>query len=252
MAQDYLNEELFSTEDNDLQDLDTAFNTMNIEPEEIVAASDDDRKTAKETGNANKPKPTAKPKEEEPEEQLEVIDEMDEDLETDTTKTTSKDGTTQESVLSEMAAVAEGLFKAGIWSREEGEDETVFPDTEEEFVERFDYEGRKVANNYVTQIATRHGDDAKDLFDAVFVKGVPVKEFLNKWQENQDFKTMDLTDESNQVRVVETMLKEQGLSDDKIRDKIRKMKLAEELEEEADTYHEVLVKRQDANLKQIE
>lgn len=252
MAQEFLEDDLFTTEP-DVQNLDTIFNLDNIEPEEAIQATEEDRKQASKPKSETAPK--AQPKkqkvpdpEEEPEEEVEVVDEMDEEAKSNPDKK-GEESSSEE--LSDIAAIADGLFKSGIWSRDD-EDDNELPQTDEEFLERQDYEGRKIANSYVTQIATRHGDEAKELFDAVYVKGVPVREYVTRWQESQDFKSMDLTIEENQERVVEAALKEQGIPEDKIREKIRKLKLSEDLADEAGTYHGALVRKQEQRLQKME
>lgn len=247
---------LFMTESSDIQELDQQLNVSSIDDDadDIILATADDKKNAKKL--AEPKKAVVKPEEEVEEPEVPIIDEMDEESAESkpATKPNTKPGEqiTEELVLSEMAVIAEGLFKAGIWNRDEDEDETYFPDTQEDFAERFDYESKKLANNYVSQIATRHGEDAQELFDAVFVKGAPIKEYVTRWQENQDFKSLDMTQEENQLRVVQEMYKQQGIPQDKVNEKIRKLKLSEDLEDEANTYHGILVKRQDENLSKLE
>lgn len=247
MAQeDYTEEDLFSISETDIKDLDTAFAFSDTDAGELVAATEQDKKEAKETGKAKVGKQPEK------EEEEEVRSELDEEPVAKKEKKDPGDKQPEEEPLSELGEFAKGFFKAGIWNRDEDEDPESFPDSEEDFLERADYESRKKANNYITQVATRHGDDAAELFDAVYKNGVPVKEFVNKWQESQDFKAMDMTDEGNQERVIRTFLEQQQIAPDKIADKIKKLKLAEDLEEEANTYHAALVKKQDADLVRIQ
>ena len=257
MAQgEYSKDDLFTTDTTDIQELDDLFQINKAEPDEIIPASEEDKKQAKETGKAKTAQEQQKPDPKKEEKEEVVYSELDDDEEDTTKKPTQKEEVTSEmetaSDLGEFEEISKGLFKAGIWTRDDDEDEEYFPGSEEEFIERHHYEGQKVANNYISQVANRHGDDAADLFDAVYRSGVPVKEFVAKWQESQDFKAMDLTDESNQERVVRTAYEQQGIPADKISDKIKKLKLAEDLEDEANTWHEALVKKQDANLQRVQ
>lgn len=247
---------LFTTENSDIQELDSQLNLTSI-PDDVDM---DDIIPATEADKVKKPaekKPDSSTEETLEEEPLKIFDEMDE--EEIVTKTISKSEVktpvSPEEIkpeLSELSAISEGLFKAGIWSRDEGEDENELPDTEEDFKERFDYEAKKLANDYVTQVASRHGEEAANLFDAIFVKGVDVKEYTKKWQQNLDFTTMDLNSEDNQVHVVETMLREQGIPEDKISEKIRKLKISEDLADEANTYHTILLKKQQDSLAKMQ
>lgn len=252
MAQgEYTEDELFSTDTTDIQELDELFAINKAEPEEITVATEEDKKQAKESGKAKtSQKPKEEPRVEEPEEEKIIGSELEE--ETPATKTNVKEEGEASEEGSEYAELSKGLFKSGVWSRDDDEDEDYYPETEEDFVERFQYEGQKIANGYISQVATRHGEEAKELFDAVFIQGVPVKEFVSQWQESQDFKSMDMTDETNQERVVRTAYEQQGIPADKINEKIKKLKLAEDLEDEANTWHSALVKKQDADLQRVQ
>lgn len=251
MAQqeEYLQEEdVFGTDTSDIDELDEIFAINKAEATEITTATEEDRKVAKETGKA-KPEAKAAEKKVLPKEEEKILGS---ELEDDTVE----ESTTQERIdkgeLTEFAALSEGMFKAGIWTRDEDEDETFFPQSEEDFIERHQYEGQKLANNYIGQFAGRHGEDARQLFDAVYKDGVPIKDYVAKWQESQDFKSMDMTDEGNQERVVRTFLEQQGVPGEKITEKLKKLRLSEDLEDEANTYHSALVKRQETDLQKIE
>jgi hypothetical protein len=255
MAQgEYSEEDLFSTDTTDVQELDEMFSINDAESTEITAASEEDKIQAKKTGKAAPAKEPQKETEKEPEEEKIIGSELDEETqETSDKKTRITNQTDDEtSDTSEYSELSKGLFKSGIWNRDDDEDADYFPETEEDFIERFQYEGQKMANGYISQVATRHGEEAKELFDAVFIQGVPVKEFVNKWQESQDFKAMDMTDEGNQERVVRTAYEQQGIPVERITEKIKKLKLSEDLEDEANTWHQALVKKQDADLVKIQ
>ncbi len=258
MAQgEYREDELFTTDTTDIQELDDMFNVNSMETEELIPATEEDKKQAKETGKA-KAKET--PKQEQPKQEVEEeeeilgseLDEEEVEGKTKQKSTEESDEVEEGSDISEFAELSKGFFKAGIWSRDDDEDEDYYPETEEDFIERNEYEAQKRANGYISQVATRHGEEAKELFDAVYLHGVPVKEFVSKWQESQDFKAMDLTDESNQERVVRAAYEQQGIPADKISEKIRKLKLSEDLEDEANTWHTALVKKQDTQLQRME
>lgn len=255
MAQgDYREDELFSTDTTDVQDLDSLFNLgTDKESSELLPATEEDKKQAKETGKAKpvvKQEKEAEPEKEE-EETITGSELDDEPAEGKRSKETTESNEDTEDI-SEYGELSKGFFKAGIWSRDEDEDPEFYPESEQDFIERGEYESQKKANGYISQVATRHGDDGRDLFDAVFVSGVPVKEFVNKWQQSQDFKAMDLTDEINQERVIRTAYEQQGIPADKINEKIKKLRLSEDLEDEANTWHSTLVKKQEADLLKIE
>lgn len=258
MAQgDYREDELFSTAPNEVEDLDIAFNINNADDlEEVTLATEKDKAQAKKTGTAKAPVKEEKKPEPKAEDEIPVIgdelEDTDEDQGPESKKADKDDKSEPAAELTEYAQLSEGLFKSGIWNRDEDEDPDFYPESEEDFIERWNYESQKMANGYVSQLAGRYGEEAQQLFDAVFINGVPVKDYVSKWQESQDFKSMDMQDESNQERVVRAFLEQQGVPDNKITDKIKKLKMSEDLEDEANTYHSALVKKQEDEMKKIE
>ena len=164
MAQqeEYLqDEDVFGTETSEIDELDELFAINKAEAIDISAATEDDRKVAKETGKA---KPEAKKAEEKKAKEAPVEEEkiLGSELEDDQIPGEAAEEKKDTSNLTEFEALSEGMFKAGIWTRDEDEDENFYPQTEEDFRERHQYEGQKLANTFIGQFATRHGEEAKE------------------------------------------------------------------------------------------
>lgn len=150
----------------------------------------------------------------------------------------------------DFESLAKDLFKVGIFTSEDEEEE--LPSTSEEFIERFNWEKQKMAEQMVYGFAGRHGEEYRDLFNAIFVNGADPREYVSQYMETQHFKDMDLEDEDNQETVVEAALKNQGWEDSDIKDEIKKLKLNSDLESTAQRHHKALVKTEEAQLVRIQ
>jgi hypothetical protein len=82
------------------------------------------------------------------------------------------------------------------------------------------------------------------MFDAVFVNGVAPGEYLDNFAKVEAFSNLDMTSEANQERVVRSYFKQLKMPEDKIEIKIQKLKDYGDLEEEATSYHEVLLNKE--------
>lgn len=221
----------------------------------LLPATDEDKKKVKENGkvktdedkrmeNLVKEKDQKRKDEED---LLNAIENDDTEEEGTTVKDTDKPKSEQGSEeVPEITAIAEGLYKAGIFTKDD-EDE-VAPETTEEFIEKFNWEKQKGAEQMIHQFSSRYGEEYQELFNTVFVQGVPLKEYVTKWQDVQNFKDMDITDEDNQQKVVEAAYKNQGWEDADIKDKIKRLKLSSELEDEAGKHHKALIRIEEAGL----
>jgi hypothetical protein len=189
-----------------------------------------------EDGEEETAKPAAKSKKatEEPEEGLD--EEAEEEGETET---------------NQFAALSKDLLKLGVFSQDEDE-EDVNISTPEEFLERFNTEKKKGAIEMVDNFIGQFGDDYKQAFDAIFVKGVDPKEYFNAFNTIQNFSEMDLAQESNQVAVIRQALADQGFEGEDIDTEVERLKNYGDLETVATRHHKVLVKKESAKLQQLE
>jgi hypothetical protein len=232
------------------------------DPEKIKPASEKDKQEEKEKGKAQSDEEraaaiqAAKKKEEEDARKFieGETDENEEDDDDDAPKSkASKENEDDDDDESDndFESLAKDLYKVGIFTPD-GEEEEELPATPEEFIERFNYEKQKSAEQLVYQFAGRHGEEYRDVFNAIFVNGADPKEYLSQFSQVERFKEMDLSDEDNQERVVEAALRNQGWEDDDIKDEIKKLKLNADLESTATRHHKALVKSEESELVKIE
>lgn len=192
---------------------------------------EDEEEIVEETTNKSK-KPVVPGKKEEKEE--EVVNEEDEPSSDNTFINLSKE-----------------LFTQGVFEQEEGEDEASI-DTPEKFLERFNYEKMKGANQKIEAFLSQFGEDYKNAFQAIYVNGVDPKEYFTKYNEIADLANLDMKSESNQELVVKQGLKEQGFEGEEITAEFEKIKNYGDLEERANRFHKVLLKNQTAKLSEVE
>lgn len=153
--------------------------------------------------------------------------------------------------VTQFGALANDLFKLGVFTK--GEDEEDAPiSTPEEFLEKFQEEKRKGAVEIVNNFIGQFGEDYQQAFQAIFVKGVDPKEYFGTYNNVVSFAEMDLSDESNQVRVIKQALTDQGFEPEDIDTEVERLKNYGDLETVATKHHKVLVKREASKLQEIE
>jgi hypothetical protein len=189
-------------------------------------------------------------KEKEEEEHRKFIEGEDNTKPSKDKKTNTEDSEEDEEEVEGIAQLAQDLYKVGIFNKYDDEEE--LPETTEEFIEKFNDEKRKVAEELVYNFAGRHGEDFRDAFNAIFVDGVDPQEYLSKYMEVSSFKDMDITDEDNQKRVIQTSLKNQGWEDADIKEELKKLELNSDLETTATRYHKALVKSEEHKLTRLQ
>lgn len=148
-------------------------------------------------------------------------------------------------------SLAKDLFKFGVFTKDDGEDEVEI-NTPEDFLERFNYEKKKGAIETIENFISQFGEDYQNAFNAIFVKGVDPKEYFNLFETVKDISSLDLSSEANQVFVVKKALKDQGFDDEDIDSEIERLKNYGDLEDVAKKHHKVLVKRESARLAELE
>lgn len=153
--------------------------------------------------------------------------------------------------FNQYSALAKDLYKLGVFTTSEGEEE-ISPNSPEEFLEVFNNEKRKGASEMVDNFLGQFGEDYRNAFEAIFVKGVNPKEYFTTYNEIVDLASIDLSVEKNQESVMRQSLAEQGFEPDEVDTEIDKLKNYGDLEDTAKRHHKVLVKRQAQNLQQKE
>ena len=164
----------------------------------------------------------------------------------------SKDDNEEESAPeSQFTALSTDLFKLGVFSKEDDEEETAI-DTPEAFLERFQAEKKKGAIEIVDNFIGQFGEDYQKAFDAIFVKGVDPKDYFGTFGQIQSFAEMDLTQENNQVAVLKQALTDQGFEPEDVTTEIERLKNYGDLESVATKHHKVLIKKEGQKLQQME
>jgi hypothetical protein len=180
-----------------------------------------------------------------------------EDTEAPAAKTTSKEQTKSEDdeegavEESRFTALSKDLFKLGVFSKEDDEEDAPI-NTPEEFLERFQAEKKKGAIEVVNNFIGQFGEDYQAAFDAIFVKGVDPKEYFGTYGAIQNFTEMDLAQETNQIAVIKQALTDQGFEPEDVTTEIERLKNYGDLESVATKHHKVLIKKESAKLQQLE
>jgi hypothetical protein len=176
------------------------------------------------------------------------------------TKTPKAEASTSEETTDEddedapestFASLSKDLFKLGVFSQDEDEDEEPIT-TPEQFLERFNAEKKKGAIEVVNNFIGQFGEDYQQAFDAIFVKGVDPADYFGTFNKIQSFAEMDLADENNQVSVLKQALADQGFEPEDVTTEIERLKNYGDLESVATKHHKVLVKKEAAKLQQLE
>lgn len=152
-------------------------------------------------------------------------------------------GTEEEDTYSTLS---KDLLRLGVFTKnsEDESEENIAVKTPEEFLERFSLEKKKGAIGILDNFLSQFGEDYRKMFDAVFVNGVKPQEYLQSFTKIETLGQIDLATELNQERVVRAYYKGLKWDDNKIDTRIQKLKDYGDLEDEAKTYHEVLLNRE--------
>ena len=167
---------------------------------------------------------------------------------TDTTQDVDDDADNNFSILSKE------LTKLGIFTTDEDEEgnEVSFTTKDpKEFKSRWEKEKEKGANSKLYTFLNKFGDDYNQMFKDVFVKGANPQEYLSKYAKIESFKELDLTQPSNQERIVAAYWKQSGLPDELVQKKVDKSRDLGDLEEDAGMFHNVLLQKEEQSLKQL-
>jgi hypothetical protein len=153
--------------------------------------------------------------------------------------------------VNQFTALSRDLFKLGVFTSDEDEDESPISSAEE-FLERFEAEKKKGAIEVVQNFIGQFGEDYQNAFDAIFVKGVDPKDYFGTYNAIESFTEMDLSQESNQIAVIKQALADQGFDPEDITTEVERLQNYGDLESVATKHHKVLVKKETAKLQQLE
>jgi tRNA A58 N-methylase Trm61 len=164
--------------------------------------------------------------------------------------TVDNDDAEDEPETTQFTALANDLYKLGVFTSDDDTQEPV--STAEEFLERFNEEKKKGASEIVQNFIGQFGEDYQEAFDAIFVKGVDPKDYFTTYNNVVGFAEMDLSDETNQVRIMKQALTNQGFDPEDIETEVERLKNYGDLESVATKNHKVLVKKEAAKLQELE
>ena len=151
----------------------------------------------------------------------------------------------------QFSALSNDLFKLGVFTKEDDEDEAPIT-TPEEFLERFNAEKKKGASEIVENFIGQFGEDYQNAFDAIFVKGVDPKEYFGTYNQVVNFAEMDLSQEANQIAIMRQALTDQGFDLEDVGTEIERLQNYGDLESVATKHHKVLVKKEAGKLQSMQ
>ena len=157
----------------------------------------------------------------------------------------------EEAPTSQFTALSRDLFKLGVFSKEEDEEEAT-RETPEAFLEKFQAEKKKGAIEIVDNFIGQFGEDYQKAFDAIYVKGVKPEDYFGAFNQIKSFTDMDLTQENNQVAVIKQALTDQGFEPEDVTTEVERLKNYGDLESVATKHHKVLIKKEGQKLQQME
>ena len=113
---------------------------------------------------------------------------------------------------------------------------------EDTFIEFFDNFTNEKAKAEIENVLTDGlGEEGIRLFNDIFVKKVPVKEYLSRYQEVTEYKDLDITKESNQKLVIKTYLESMNLDEEEIQEQLSLFEEKDILEEKAYKFKQKLI-----------
>ena len=182
-------------------------------------------------------------------------DDEEEETENVSTKATPKAETNEDgdddnsSNDTQFTALANDLFKLGVFNEDEDDEPITTP---EQFLQKFEAEKKKGASEIVQNFIGQFGEDYQNAFDAIFVKGADPKEYFSTYNNVVGFAEMDLSQESNQIKIMKQALADQGFDAEDIDTEVERLQNYGDLESVAAKHHKVLVKKEAQKLNQLE
>lgn len=151
----------------------------------------------------------------------------------------------------QFSALAKDLFNLGIFTPEEGE-EDVEIDTPEAFLERFELEKKKSANQILENFLGQFGEEYQRAFEAIYLKGVNPRDYFGTMEKVSNFAQLDMSVEANQEKVVRQALMEQEFDTEDIDAEVERLKSYGDLEDVSKRFHKVLIKKESKALEDKE
>lgn len=242
----------------DLEDFLNDKKPTDDEEEEVEETEEEKKKKEAAKNKTSKKKPTPEEeidrealgskaidsiKDEEEEEETEEEEVKEEDEEnTDEAETQPK--------VPDVQKFTEDLFKLNILTKDQSDENKAYT-TQEQLVERLNYEKQKGAVQWLEGFLGQFGEDRAELFDAIFVNGADPKEYLPVFNKLNDYKDLDLTTEDNQKKVFREFYRRVQLDEAVIEKRLQKTVDYGDLKDEAEALHAQLVAQDAQRAKEL-
>lgn len=231
---------------------DDLFERMDVDPNKVKKI-DPEAEAKKKEEEEKKKKEAASTPTGENDDLLDMLDEKEDKEDPDDKKAKEKedngegDDKENEDEDNYFTSISKELFKLGVFTKDAEEEEPEIT-TGEEFLELFINEKKKGAIEMLEGILGRHGEDKRELFDAIILKGASPKEYLEKFTVLEDLRAVDLTDTDLQEKVMREELRAQGWDKADVDAEVAKIISYGDLESAAKRYHKSLIKRTENQL----
>ena len=152
------------------------------------------------------------------------------------------------------ATLTKDLLSSGVFTPDEDEEgNTIAPEinTGEDFLKQFQKEVRKQTGQSIQKFLSQFGEDYQEMFDAVYVNGVPPLEYISRQVKIDNINEYDITTEDNQEKIVRLWYKTEGRTAEAIEARIQKIKNYGDLEDEAKEAKSVLVGKEQKDLQNL-
>lgn len=223
---------------------------VKADPKDIKEITDEEEETVVEPAKKTTPKKEAqKPKEEVVDKDKLIDSFLKEDEEEEEVITKKEDKQEESADLNHFEVFSEELYKLGVFTPDG--DEPVIAKTPDEFLALFNEQKQKGATEWLENFLSKHGEDRRELFDAIFINGVKPEEYLPVYNEVENFENLDLEIEDNQESVVRSYYLKMGWDKEEVDSKIEKLKQYADLEDEAKKVHPKLVQQEKKKLEQL-
>ena len=222
-------------------------------PEEIA----EEEKKKKEQEEANKNKPKALPAESlyDDEDHEEEDNEEEEDKTPDILKAKKEEKKAPEvTETTPYEDLYKDLRQLGVFTADEDEEgNEIEPEikSDQDFLKAFQSEVTKQMGSSIEKFLERFGPEYSDMFQAVYVNGVPPNEYIARQSRIDNIQDFDISTEENQEKIVRQWYKLENRSQESIDAKILKLKNYADLEDEAKEAQKVLVAREQTNLQNL-
>lgn len=146
-----------------------------------------------------------------------------------------------------FTSLSRDLIKLGVFEEDE---ELNIPESDQEFLERFNLEAQKRAQYSLESYLGRFGEDRQNLFKAIYEQGVEPQAYLESFVRLENYAELDLEKEANQEKVVRASMKNQGFDSEDIDTEVERLKEYGDLENVSKKYHKVLVRQESKKLEE--